>query len=404
MSSFSPTKAKVFILITLVLDAMGVGLILPIMPDLIRELEGGSIGDAALWGGILLTTFSVMQFLFGPLLGALSDRFGRRSVLLISLAVMTLDYIIMALAQSIWLIWLTRVIGGITAATQSTAAAVMADVSPDDKKSANFGLVGAAFGVGFVLGPVLGGLMAEFGLRAPFYLAAALSALNFIFGAFVLPETLTRKRTRRFNAARANPLGALRAVSHFPEVGRLLMVLFLYEFAFMVYPAIWAYFPKERFGWSPAMVGFSLMLVGISVAVVQGGLMRVALTRMDERRLIYWGLAFEALAFAILVGITSGTLALILIPLSALGAVVSPTLIGRMSRTVRPNQQGELQGVIASVRSVAAIFSPLVMTQIFGYFTTHDHLYLPGAPFVLSVALVMVAFVVFATRVRQTGP
>lgn len=395
------SRGKVFILVTLMLDAMGIGLILPVMPDLIQDVGGGnSVGRAALWGGILLTTFSVMQFLFSPLLGALSDRFGRRPVLLISLAAMTLDYVLMAVAHTIWLILITRIIGGITAATQSTASAFMADVSEDRHKSANFGLVGAAFGLGFVLGPVLGGLLTHFGLRAPFWAAAILSGMNFAYGLFVLPETVTDRTRRAFAWRRANPLGALRAISHLPDVTRLLIVFFIYEFALMVFPAIWAYFPKERFGWNPAMVGFSLMLFGISMAVVQGWLMRLALTRIDERRLINFGLLFEILAFGILVVITSGKLALVLIPISALGAVVTPALQGRMSRIVRDDQQGELQGVLASARAIAAIFAPLVMTQIFWRATTGPGPYLPGAPFLLSAALVGVAFAIFATRHR----
>lgn len=402
----SPTPAaprgKIFILVTLMLDAMGIGLILPVMPDLIRAVGGGnSIGAAAIWGGILLTTFSVMQFLFSPLMGALSDRFGRRPVLLISLAAMTLDYVLMAVAHTIWLILITRVIGGITAATQSTASAFMADVSEDKHKSANFGLVGAAFGLGFVLGPVLGGLLTHFGLRAPFWAAAGLAGLNFLYGLVVLPETVNARTRRDFNWRRANPLGALRAVSHLPEVTRLLIVFFIVEFALMVYPAIWAYFPKERFGWNPAMVGFSLMLFGISMALVQGGLLRIALTRIDERRLINFGLLFEALAFCVLVVITSGKLTLLLIPVSALGAVVTPALQGRMSRIVADDQQGELHGLLASARAIAAIVAPLVMTQIFWRGTTGPGPYLPGAPFLLSAILVGIAFLIFATRQRK---
>jgi len=204
-------RAFTFILITLMLDAMGIGLILPVMPDLIGEVEGGTIGTAAIWGGILATTFAVMQFIFGPILGSLSDRFGRRPVLLISLLVMTIDYLVMAIAGSIWLLLLTRVVGGITAATQSTANAFIADISKPEEKSANFGLVGAAFGIGFVLGPVIGGLLGEFGTRAPFYAAAALGAINLVFGYYVLPETVTDRIRRPFSLKHANPLGAFKA-------------------------------------------------------------------------------------------------------------------------------------------------------------------------------------------------
>jgi len=390
--------AMAFIFVTLMLDAIGIGLILPVMPELIQELEGDGIGDAAIWGGILLSTFAAMQFLFAPLLGALSDRFGRRPVLLISLIIMCLDYLVMALAQTIWLVFLTRVVGGITAATQSTAAAYIADVSPPEKKSANFGLVGAAFGLGFVLGPVLGGWMAEWGTRAPFYAAAVLSGANFLFGVFILPETVTDRIRRRLDLRRANPFGAFRKIAELPRVTRYLSLLFLYEFAFLVYPAIWAYYPVARFGWDPRMVGISLAFFGISVAVVQGVLIRFALSRLGERDTLIYGFAFNFAAFLFLVFVNSGIATLLFIPVSALGAVVIPALQGRMSRIAADDQQGELQGVIASARSVAAVLSPLVMTQIFRAFTTEAGPWVPGAPFALSAVLMVVCLAIFAAR------
>lgn len=393
-------RAFTFILITLTLDAMGIGLILPVLPDLIVEVEGGTIGTAAIWGGILATTFAVMQFIFGPVLGSLSDRFGRRPVLLISLLVMTIDYLVMAVAGTIWLLFVTRVIGGITAATQSTAAAFIADISKPDEKSANFGLIGAAFGAGFVLGPIIGGLLGELGTRAPFYAAAALGALNLAFGYFVLPETVTDRIRRPFSLRRANPFGAFRALGKLDGVRRLIFLIFLYEFAFIVYPATWAYFTKEAFGWSPGKVGASLALFGIGIAIVQGGLIRIALKRLGERGTIIYGLCFNLSAFIVLTMISNGWIALMFIPLTALGAVVTPALQGLMSQRAGDDQQGELQGVIASAKSIAMIFSPLVMTQLFWAFTTETGLYFPGAPFVLSAALMVVCLLVFTTRPR----
>ncbi|MFN6979363.1 MAG: MFS transporter, partial [Gemmobacter sp.] len=227
----------VFILVTLMLDAIGIGLILPVMPQLIGSVTTGTLADAALWGGVLTTSFAVMQFLFGPLIGSLSDRFGRRPVLLISLGVMALDYLVMALAGSIWLLLVGRIVGGITAATHATAAAFIADISAPEKKAANFGLIGAAFGTGFVLGPVIGGLLAEFGTRAPFYAAAALAAANCAFGFFVLPETVTDRIRRPFSLARANPFAAFSAIGRLAGLRAPLAVFFLYEFAQIVYPA-----------------------------------------------------------------------------------------------------------------------------------------------------------------------
>ena len=385
-----------FILINVLLDAMGIGLIIPVMPDLIREVNGGTLASAAVWGGILATSFAVMQFLFGPLLGGLSDRFGRRPVLLLSLVVMSADYLVMALAGSIWLLLAGRIVGGITAATQATASAYMADISTPEKKAANFGLIGAAFGMGFVMGPLIGGLLAEYGTRAPFYAAAGLAALNALFGWIVLTETVTERIRRPFSWARANPLGSLRVLGQLPGLGPLLLVFFLYQLAFIVYPAVWSYFAVERFGWSPAMIGISLALFGIMLAVVQGGLMPMVLRLLGERGAVIYGLAFDVLAFGALAIVTSGTIALILIPLTAFAGVVTPALQGIMSKTVNDNQQGELQGALTSIGALAMIVSPLVMTSVFAAFSGPSApIYLAGAPFILSAGLVIIAVGVF---------
>ena len=398
MQPKSPRSAFVFILITLMLDAMGIGLILPVMPDLITQIHGGSIGNAAVWGGILATTFAVMQFIFGPIIGSLSDRFGRRPVLLISLAVMALDYLVMAVAGTIWLLFLTRVIGGIAAATYGTATAFIADISTPEQKAANFGLVGAAFGVGFVFGPAIGGLLAEFGTRAPFYAAAGLAVANLTLGYFVLPETVTDRIRRPFSLKRANPIGAFRKLSERPEVPRLLLLFFVYEFAFIVYPAVWAFFTKAQFGWSPSMTGLSLALFGIGVAIVQGGLIRIALKHLGERGTIIYGILFNLMAFIVLATVTTGWIALAFVPFTALGAVVTPALQGRMSKLAADDQQGELQGMISSVKAMATIIAPLAMTQTFWAFTSGPGLYAPGAPFALSAMLMVICLGVFLTR------
>ncbi|HCP82342.1 MAG TPA: tetracycline resistance MFS efflux pump [Octadecabacter sp.] len=403
MNTSQRKRAFMFILITLSLDAMGIGLILPVMPDLISEVNGGTIGDAAFWGGILATTFAVMQFIFGPILGSLSDRYGRRPVLLISLLAMTIDYIVMAVAGTIWLLFITRVIGGITAATQSTATAFIADISKPEEKFANFGLVGAAYGLGFVLGPVIGGLLGEFGPRAPIYAAALLGGLNLIFGYFVLPETVTDRIRRPFVLRRANPLAAFKSLGELDGVRRLIFLVFLYEFAFIVYPATWAYFTKEAYGWSPGMVGVSLALFGIGMAIVQGGLIRIALRHLGERRTIVYGIWFNLAAFVVLTLISNGWLALAFIPLTSFGAVVTPTLQGLMSQRVGDDRQGELQGVVSSAKSMAMIFSPLVMTQLFWAFTTESGPYFPGAAFILSALIMILCLLVFLGPTRQTA-
>jgi MFS transporter, DHA1 family, tetracycline resistance protein len=391
----------VFILLTVMIDAMGIGLIIPVMPNLIREVGGGTLSDAAIWGGILTTTFAVMQFLFGPTLGNLSDRVGRRPVLLVSLGFLALDYLIMAVAGSIWLLLAGRILGGITAATTPVASAYIADISRPDEKAARFGLVGAAFGLGFVIGPLMGGLLAEFGTRAPFYAAAVLAALNMVFGLVVLPETLKPENRRPFQWRRANPLGAFAAVTRLPEVRRPLLIFFVYSVAFWVYPSVWAFYTQARFGWDPAMVGVSLAGFGIAMALVQGGLIRVILRMFGDRGTVLYGLVFNVFIFAALASVTNGTIALIIIPISALGAVVTPALQGIMSRAVADNAQGELQGVIASVNAVSMIFSPLLMTQVFAAFTAPGGpIWFPGAPFLLSMGLMLVCLVIHFARPR----
>lgn len=391
----------IFILITVMLDSMGIGLIMPVMPDLIQELEAGDLGQAALWGGILAAIFAVMQFLFGPVIGGLSDRFGRRPVLLIALVVMAFDYVLMAVAGTIWLLVIGRIIGGITAATQSTASAYMADISKPEDKSANFGLIGAAFGMGFVLGPLMGGLLAEYGTRAPFWAAAVLAGANAIFGYFALPETVTDQIRRSFSLRRANPLGAFKHIGQLPGLGRLMGMSFIYGIAFFVYPSIWAYFGKLQFGWGPGMIGLSLGAFGIGIAIVQGVLIRPILARIGERNAVLLGLGVDVVAFVALGFVTNGWIALALTPLTALGSIAGPALQGIMSRTAPDDQQGELQGALTSINAVASIAAPLAMTQVFFYFT-HENapIYLPGAPFILSAILVVGAIGVYLPALR----
>lgn len=385
-----------FVLSTVMIDAMGIGLVLPIMPQLIVEVQGGTLATAAIWGGVLSTAFAAMQFLFGPVLGNLSDAYGRRTVLLISLFVMALDYVVMAVAGSIWLLLAGRIVGGVTAATHSTASAFMADVSKPHEKAANFGLLGAAFGVGFVLGPLMGGLLSEFGTRAPFWAAAVLSALGFLLGLLVMPETVTDKNRRAFNWRRANPAGSLYAIASLPGIRPLLWVYFLYSISIYVYPAIWSYFTLERFDWSSQMIGLSLAVYGIGMAAVQGGLIRPATRYLGERVTIIWGMGFEIVSFLLLAFLTNGLIALMLIPVTALGAVVTPALQALMSRATPDSQQGELQGVLTSLHALAMIVSPLVMTNVFAHFAgKNTPVYLPGAPFLLALILMAVGLLLF---------
>lgn len=377
-----------FILVTLTLDAIGFGLIMPVMPALLQEVSGGDIAQAALWAGVMTGGFAVMQFLCGPILGNLSDRFGRKPVLLISLAVLSADYMVLALAGSIWLVLAARLVTGAASSTFGTATAYLADISTPEQKAKRFGLIGAAFGMGFVLGPALGGLLAEWGTRAPFVAAGCVAAANMIFGALVMRESLAPQNRRPFSLARANPLGAFRHVGRLPGLGRYLTVYTLHEFAFFVFPVVWTYFTIARFGWTPGQVGLSLAMYGVCFAVVQGGLIGPVIARIGRNRAMVLGTACGTAALVLISLIDSGTLALVLIPLSSLGGFVIPALRAELSDRVALSQQGELQGAMASLRAVGMIAAPLAFTTVFATFTGAQALAdWPGAPFALAAVL-----------------
>ncbi|MEM1297913.1 MAG: TCR/Tet family MFS transporter [Pseudomonadota bacterium] len=400
----SPRKSPAFFVFgTVAIDAMGIGIIIPVMPDLLQELSNADIGEAARWGGYLAFSYALMQFMFAPLLGALSDRYGRRPVLMISLATLGVDYLVMAMAPTLWILFIGRIIAGIAGATHSTATAYIADVTPREGRAAAFGLVGAGFGVGFVLGPVLGGVMGEFGTRAPFYAASALAFLNLAYGFVFLPESLSVEKRRRLDFARANPLGALRQLAKLPMVAWFVGVTFLYALSHTVYPSVWSYFTKEAFDWSPSQIGWSLAMVGVGFAIVQMGLIRVFLKWFGEVRTAYLGFLFNMIGLTAIAMVTQGWMLYALLPLIALGDVVKPALVGLMSNRVADDAQGELQGVIASAQSVTTVISPLLMTQVFAIFSTPPGFYLPGAPFLLA-ALVMVLAALMFRRGLAAGP
>lgn len=392
MKSKTYRVALIFVLLTICIDAIGVGLIMPVMPDLLLELGGNGLSQAATWGGFLVTVFAVNQFLFGPAMGSLSDRFGRKPVLLVSLGIMVVDYLVMGLASSMWMLVVARIVGGIVAANQTAAAAMIADISPNTRKAQNFGLIGAAFGAGFFLGPLLGGLLSEFGSRAPFFAAAAAITGLLIIGILALPETLSKRKRRKFNWRRAQPFGALKAVGRLPGLAPLMVVTFLYEVAFIVYPTIWAYYTIEKFAWTPKTVGISLACFGIMMIVVQGGLIRIIVPLLGERRTLNFGLTMNCLAFVAYAFAPHGWVIFVIIPLTTLGALTAPALQGLMSQSVADDAQGELQGVITALRGIAVIFSPLMMASVFAFFTRPDaQIYFPGAPFILALAILVIA-------------
>lgn len=392
-----------FVLATVMIDAMGIGLIMPVMPDLIQEVAGGTLGNAALWGGGLSTSFAVMQFLFGPAVGALSDRFGRRPVLLVSMAVMAADYMVMAVAGTMWLLLCARLVGGVAGATQSTASAFMADISAPGKKAQNFGLVGAAFGLGFVAGPLVGGLLGELGTRAPFLTAAGLSALTLVLGVIVLPETVTDATRRPFDPRRAHPFGAFRALARLPGVRKGLLVFFICQVAVQVYPAVWAFYGKARFDWNAGTIGLTLGLFGITMALVQGLLIRVILRWLGDRGTVIYGLVSNIVTFILITLVPNGSWALVLTPIAALGGVINPALQGQMSARVGDDSQGALQGLLTSAGALSMILSPLLMTGSFALGTDPRlGLNLPAAPFLLAAMLTGLALAVFTLSGRRS--
>lgn len=385
-----------FIFITVVLDSMGIGIIMPVMPDLIREVGDVNLSQAALWGGTLTVVYAINQFIFSPAVGGLSDAYGRRPVLLVALFVMAADYLIMGFAQSLWLLFVGRFIGGITAATQSTAAAFMADISTSEDKAKNFGLLGAAFGIGFILGPMIGGLLAEYGSRAPFFAAAAIAFANMLFGYFVMPESVSEQTKRPFDWRRANPFGAFQQMKKLPALMPMLLVYLLLSIAFFVYPSIWAFFGRAQFNWDARMVGLSLAAYGVGIAIIQGVLIRPILARFGEKRTALFGMCMHLMTFLVYPFMTHTWHVFAYMPISVFSAVAVPALQGLMSNSVPDNAQGELQGAMSSLTAMATIISPFVMTRAFSYFTGDEApVFLPSAPFLLSALSVVIALVIF---------
>jgi MFS transporter, DHA1 family, tetracycline resistance protein len=386
----SSKAAMGFIFVTLLIDVTGLGLIIPVFPKLIEQLIHGGISEASRWGGLLTFAYAFMQFLFAPVLGNLSDKYGRRPVLLFSLLGFGVDYIFLAIAPSIGWLFVGRVIAGITGASFTTATAYIADISTQENRAQNFGMIGAAFGLGFIIGPVLGGVLGEYGARLPFIVAAALALLNALYGYFVLPESLSKENRRAFSWKRANPLGSLMQLKKYPSLGGLIGSLILVYIAAHAVQSTWTFINIAKFKWSEAMIGYSLGAVGLLVAIVQGGLIRFINPKLGNEKSAYIGLALYALGLLLFAfASTTWMMFVFLIPY-CLGGIAGPALQSIISGEVPANEQGELQGALTSLMSVTSIVGPLIMTNLFSYFTgSNAPVQFPGAPFLLGSILMI---------------
>jgi DHA1 family tetracycline resistance protein-like MFS transporter len=359
-------KAVLFVFVTVLLDMVGFGLIIPVLPRLIEDVGHMGLGDAAVIGGWMFVAFSVAQFFFAPIMGALSDAFGRRPLLLLAVFGLFVDYLFSALAPTLFWLFVGRVIAGICGSSYVIANAFIADVTAPEERAKAFGLMGAAFGVGFVIGPAIGGLLGEFGPRVPFWVAAGISGINVLFGYFVLPETLAKENRRSFRLADANPFGTFRIFSAYPGVMPLVMVLGLFFFASSIYPAIWPFWGIARFGWTETIIGLTLAAFGIVAAITQGTLSGPLVARFGEHRVAFWGLVFAAVAAAGYGLAWSLPVVLVLLVIHAPEGLVHPVLVALMSRAVPEDAQGQLQGGISSVTNVAMLVGTLFYSQLFG--------------------------------------
>ncbi len=383
-----------FIFITLLIDVIGLGIIIPVLPKLIQGMIGGNLSDAARYGGWLMFTYAIMQFLFSPFLGGLSDKYGRRPVLLFSLFGLGVDYIFLAFAPTIAWLFVGRLISGICGASFTTGAAYIADVSTPEKKAQNFGMIGAAFGLGFIIGPVMGGLLVEYGTSVPFLAAAGLSLLNCLFGYFVLPESLDLAHRREFEWKRANPIGSLMALKKYPVVLGLVGSLFSVYLAGFALQSTWTYFTMEVLSWNEKMVGYSLGFVGLMIATVQGGLIRIINPKLGQKRSVYFGLLLNTIGFILFAFATQGWMMFAILIPYCLGGIGGPALQGIISNQVPANAQGELQGGLTSLMSISSIIGPVLMTGLFSYFTNPTAPFkFAGAPFLMGAILCLLSLI-----------
>jgi DHA1 family tetracycline resistance protein-like MFS transporter len=395
-------RALAFILLTVTLDSMGMGILVPVTPKLILELSGEGLARAAVYGGWLTAAFAAVQFLAGPVLGSVSDHFGRRPVLLASLTAFGLSYVLMGFAPSLTWVFAAQLLTGLFGATPATAGAYIADVTPEAERTRHFGSIAAAFGLGLILGPALGGILAAYGTRTPFFVAAFLSLATVAYGAVVLRESLPPHRRRSFSWRRANPIGAARALSRTSRVAMLLAAVLFQRIATNALPATWPYFTMQEYGWTPRQVGYSLAAYGMATVFMQAGLLRWIDAHIGTRKAASLGLTMLALGYLGFAFDRSQWIVLTCIPLTTMGFMAGPALVSMLSVNVQSDMQGTLQGLISSINGVAAVLTPIAMPWIFGAFSTGRFGWVfPGAPYLLSAVLAVVGVAFIRLDARQ---
>jgi MFS transporter, DHA1 family, tetracycline resistance protein len=390
--SVNRTPAISFIFITIVIDVLGIGIIIPVLPKLIMELTNSDISHASRYAGLLQASYSAMQLFFAPLIGGLSDKYGRRPVILFSLFGFFLDYLLLVYAPTLAWLFVGRILAGITGASFTAASAYIADISNDENRTKNFGMVGAAFGVGFIVGPLIGGVLGDIGTRVPFMFAAGLTFLNWLYGYFILPESLKEENKRAFDWKRANPIGSLKNLGRYPAILGMLGALFCLQLAGQTHPNTWSYFTIKVFNWSGAEVGYSLAFVGLIVGIVQGGLNRIINPKLGDRNSVIVGLLFYAFGFVLFSFATKGWMMYAAMLPFGLGGIAGPTIQSLITKQVAPNEQGELQGGITSMQSLTALIGPLLFPTIFFYFSSNQaKIFYPGAAFMVASILTIIS-------------
>lgn len=402
MSDKKNSKAIFFILVTVLIDVIGIGIIIPIMPSLYQELTGGTVSEASQYSAYLVFIYALMQFIFSPIIGGLSDQYGRRPVLLMSLFGFGLDFVFLALAPSIGWLFVGRIISGIAGASFTTANAYIADITEPEKRAQSFGMIGAAFGLGFIIGPSLGGILGEYGTRIPFWVSAGLALLNWLYGYFILPESLLPENRRKFDIKRANPIGSLLNLKKYPYVLALVLSLFLVNVSNFATQGTWSFYGIEKFSWSKLEVGLSLGFVGLMVAIVQGGLIRVIIPKLGQEKSLFLGLAINALGLAAFAFASSSWMMYAIMIPFAIGGLAGPAFQGIISNQVGKNEQGELQGGLTSLMSIAAIIGQPLMLGLFRTFTKENApIYFPGAPFLMGGLLSLISLLLVFRTIKK---